>query len=364
MAPSLTARGVTLAQVAAVHFTRKRPPCKDWGFLQRRRAVFRREARCSYKSVGWWRRRRIARRSRRWTTAKAVTSVIRRARFHGVIRRHGEERSRRLCALHVRHRIGGSAEAWIGARALDHHLQIRRIPAFKDNVDVTVVADAPLRNRVCNTRVFSVKGRAISVHAINGLRPERFFAEFCAIHFWLARAALLRLATIVGSHVHLVSDFFFGIEHVMRAGDGIVDHHHGVRFAIGRERTESRKGHFAARAALAITVKRARRGAVDDRAVWKRLRGIGRCSGRKWRTLHYLSGMHSLEAKQFNALAKGSRRSALFRHARLQHELWRRRRILSKRGADAQGHCAACDQRSSKIAIHSFLLFSPAALQN
>src|SRR6202035_607550 len=186
------------------------------------------------------------------------------------------------------------------------------------------------------------------------------------IHSWFARTALLRLA-IVRSHVHLVSDFLFGIEHVMRAGDGIINHHHGVGFASGRARTESSKRDFPTRAPLAVAIERARRGAMDDRAVWQRLRRLGRGSGRKWRALHYLPGMHAFESKQFDALAKLYRRPALSRHPRLQHEQRRRRwrsGFLRYRAADARCQGASYDQRSPKVTIHFFLLFSPVALQN
>ena len=105
---------------------------------------------------------------------------------------------------------------------------------------------------------------------------------------------------------HLVRDFVIGIEHVVRAGDGIGDRDHRVRLAGSLERTEAGERHFTARAALAVAIKIARGGAMDCGAVGQSLRGFGRSGRRERRALHDFTAVQTFEAHEFDVIAERS----------------------------------------------------------
>src|SRR5262245_23438617 len=85
-----------------------------------------------------WRSKGPAPTTRTWPARTALS--------HGVVAWHREERSSRLRATDVRQTIDVVALSWIAMLAQHHHLQCRRVPALRDNLDRLLVADTPSRN--------------------------------------------------------------------------------------------------------------------------------------------------------------------------------------------------------------------------
>src|ERR1700741_3889125 len=188
----------------------------------------------------------------RWSSKTAVGAAMHFGRCHGVIRRHGKERSRRLRALNVCERIGGLPEAWIAAHNFYRHLQIRGIPLLVDTRDGIGIPDRASRDRA---RVPS----ALRADPIDYLHPQILFLNR-AVRNFLAEVRLELFLQGVGAvrpfrrSGKLLRDLFIGVQDVSSASHRVMESDHGPRLARSGERPHTGKCGFTASAPLAVAI--------------------------------------------------------------------------------------------------------------
>src|SRR6267378_4172712 len=267
--------------------------------LQRKDSVFRR-----------WRRRRHIR--------QKFPSV---ALLDRVARGHREQRRRRFRPLNVRQCVGRISKTGIRMRALDVHLQVRRIPPLRHHGNRLLVANLSRGNRMRGPRPFRS-------HAVDRLCSERFGFDICirrpsfpflelVIHNIAWSAACPDLHP--HSARHLPRHFLVGLQHVGRPRYWIADHYERVRLTGSRQRTNCRKRHLFANSALTVPVQIRLRLPHDAIAVRQDLRRLRNRDGAERRSLHHSSAMQPAKAEQLNVIRK--ERVALDPHTSLDHYL-------------------------------------------
>src|SRR5260370_36145129 len=180
------------------------------GLLRKGRAVFRREDRSMENSIA----------ARRWRNVRHSVQLLRvhsvparSALCHRVVRRHGEERSRRFLPLNIRQRVARIAKARIAALAHHHDLQIIGIPMLEYHGDRFFVSDLSRGNRVGHER-------SLCAHAGDRLRAQvllfqRPLSEGLLVAvFHLALHPVLPLANCP---LHLFRSFCVGVQDEMSA---------------------------------------------------------------------------------------------------------------------------------------------------
>src|SRR5882762_4657999 len=264
-------------------------------------------------------------------------SVFRRCRRRGHIRQkfpsvalldrvargYREQCRRRFRPLNVRQCVGRISKTGIRMRALDVHLQVRRIPPLRHHGNRLLVADLSRGNRSRNPRTFRI-------HSVDRLRPERFgfgigirrssFELVTQNKTGPARpASRSQLRSRSHPHVarHLPRHFLVGLQHVGRPRYWIADHYERVRLTGSRQRTNCRKRHLFANSALAVPVQICLRLPHDVIAVGQDLRRLRNRNGAERRSLHHSSAMQPAKAEQFNVIRK--ERVALDPHTSLDH---------------------------------------------
>src|SRR6267154_2733248 len=239
-----------------------------------------------------------------------------------VARVYHEHRRRRFRPLNVRQCVSRISKTGIRMRALDVHLQVRRIPPLRHHGNRLLVADLSRGNRSRNPRTFRI-------HSVDHLRPERFgfgigirrpsfpFLEL-AIHN-IAGSAWSAVCPDLHPHSarHLPRHFLVGLQHVGRPRYWIADHYERVRLTGSRQRTNCRKRHLFANPALAVPVQICLRLPHDVIAVRQDLRRLRNRNGAERRSLHHFSAMQPAKAEQFNVIRK--ERVALDPHTSLDH---------------------------------------------
>src|SRR6266446_1163062 len=242
-----------------------------------------------------------------------------------VARGYREQCRRRFRPLNVRQCVGRIAKTGIRMRALDVHLQVRRIPPLRHHGNRLLVADLSRGNRSRNPRTFRI-------YSVDRLRPERFgfgigirrpsfpFLEL-AIHNIAGSAGSAWSAVCPDLHPHvarhLPRHFLVGFQHVGRPRYWIADHYERVRLTGSRQRTNCRKRHLFANPALTVPVQIRLRLPHDAIAVRQGLRRLRNRNGTERRSLHHFSAMQPAKAEQFNVIRK--ERVALDPHTSLDH---------------------------------------------
>src|SRR5260370_9226 len=168
-----------------------------------------------------FRRRRRRRQSRQEFPSMAL--------LDGVVRGHRKQRRRRFRPLNVRQCVGRISKTGIRMRALDVHLQVRRIPPLRHHGNRLLVADFSSRNRSRNPRPFDI-------HSVDRLFAQRFARGICihrssfpslAIHN-IPRPAWSTIRSHFRSHAHVTGHlprhFLIGFQHVGRPRYWIADH--------------------------------------------------------------------------------------------------------------------------------------------
>src|SRR6267154_373891 len=240
-----------------------------------------------------------------------------------VARVYHEHRRRRFRPLNVRQCVSRISKTGIRMRALDVHLQVRRIPPLRHHGNRLLVADLSRGNRSRNPRTFRI-------HSVDHLRPERFgfgigirrssFELVTQNKTGPARpASRSQLRSRSHPHVarHLPRHFLVGLQHVGRPRYWIADHYERVRLTGSRQRTNCRKRHLFANSALAVSVQICLRLPHDVIAVGQDLRRLRNRNGAERRSHHHFSAMQPAKAEQFNVIRK--ERVALDPHTSLDH---------------------------------------------
>src|SRR5260370_764205 len=274
--------------------------------LQERRSLLDKDSVC--------RRRRRRRQSRQEFPSVAVVG--------GGVRVHSNHGSRRFRPLNVRQRVRRIAKTGIRMRALDVHLQVRRIPPLRHHGNRLLVADFSSRNRSRNPRPFDI-------HSVDRLFAQRFARGICIhrssfppldLHNF-ARPPWSTIRSHFRSHAHVTGHlprhFLIGFQHVGRPRYWIADHYERVRLTGSRQRTNRRKRHLFAKPALAVPVQIRLRLPHDVIAVRQGLRRLRNRYCAERRSLHHFPAMQPAKAEQFNVIRKES--VAFAHHASLDH---------------------------------------------
>src|SRR5713101_332125 len=232
------------------------------------------------------------------------------ALLDGVVRGYREQRRRRFRPLNVRQRVRRISKTGIRMRALDVHLQVRRIPPLRHHGNRLLVADLSRGNRSRNPRTFRI-------HSVDRLRPERFrfgigirrssFELVTQNKTGPARPApRSQLRSRSHPHVarHLPRHFLVGLQHVGRPRYWIADHYERVRLTGSRQRTNCRQRHLFANPALAVPIQIRLRLPHDAIAVRQDLRRLRNRDGAERRSFHHFSAMQTAKAEQFNVIRK------------------------------------------------------------
>src|SRR5258708_12538824 len=158
-----------------------------------------------------------------------------------VARGYREQCRRRFRPVNVCQCVGRMSKTGIRMRALDVHLQVRRIPSLPHHGNRLLVADLSRGNRSRNPRTFRI-------HSVDRLRPERFGFDICIRRpsfpfLELVKHNIAWSAACPDLHPHsarhLPRHFLVGLQPVGRPRYWIADHYEKVRLTATPQRTNS-----------------------------------------------------------------------------------------------------------------------------